>query len=182
SAQLLFFAMPNGISGRGSHTHNDKLSFVLRLDGHDVLVDSGTGCYTRDIASRNRFRSTAAHNTLLIDGVEQNHITPGRLGLFILGNEAAVSPIHEGFENGSPFLRASHKGYVSLGVIHTRTVRAVGGDQAFVIEDEIEGSGTHDFEFNLQLAPGRSAEIVPRENGTTCRIIGNPSVHLSVTG
>src|SRR6266478_1364264 len=73
SAELLFFAIPNGIFGKGSHTHNDKLSFVLRVGGQEVVCDSGTGCYTRDIALRNRFRSTAAHNTLLIDGTEQNH-------------------------------------------------------------------------------------------------------------
>src|SRR6266850_6287097 len=74
SADLLFLAIPNGIIGKGSHTHNDKLSFVLRVDDEEVLCDSGTGCYTRDVATRNRFRSTAAHNTLLIDGTEQNRI------------------------------------------------------------------------------------------------------------
>src|SRR5205807_1327217 len=35
-AEVLFFAVPNGISGKGSHTHNDKLSFVLRLGGQEV--------------------------------------------------------------------------------------------------------------------------------------------------
>ena len=77
SAELLFLAIPNGIYGKGSHTHNDKLSFVLRVGGQEVFCDSGTGCYTRDLATRNRFRSTAAHNTLMIDGTEQNRITAG---------------------------------------------------------------------------------------------------------
>src|SRR3989449_6248585 len=125
SAELLFFAIPNGIFGKGSHTHNDKLSFVLRVGGQEVLCDSGTGCYTRDIATRNRFRGTVAHNTLLIDGTEQNRIDPGPLGLFILGNEAAVSQIQEGRGARGCFLRASHTGYCSLGVTHARTIHVV---------------------------------------------------------
>ncbi len=182
SAELLFFAIPNGIFGKGSHTHNDKLSFALRMDGQEVLCDSGTGCYTRDIATRNRFRRTAAHNTLMIDGTEQNRISPGPLGLFILGDEAAVSSIQEGREAQDYFLRGSHTGYSSLGVKHTRTVRAVNDEHAFVIEDELDGDGVHDFELNFQLAPNRNAEIISLENGVMCRVLGDPQVELIVTG
>jgi hypothetical protein len=182
SADLLFFAIPNGIFGKGSHTHNDKLSFVLRVGGQEVLCDSGTGCYTRDVATRNRFRSTAAHNTLLIDGKEQNHIGTGPLGLFILGNEAAVNSMQAGSEAQGYFLRASHTGYRSLGVKHTRTVRATSCEKFFVIEDELEGDGVHDFEFNLQLARNRSAQLAAAENGILCRIVGDPEVRLAITG
>jgi hypothetical protein len=182
SAELLFFAIPNGIFGKGSHTHNDKLSFVLRISDQEILCDSGTGCYTRDVATRNQFRGTAAHNTLLIDGTEQNRIFPGPRGLFILGNEAAVSPIQAGGETRERFLRASHAGYQSLGVMHTRTVRAADGEPAFVIEDELDGEGVHDFELHLQLPPNRNAEVVSAENGILCRILGDPEVRLIVTG
>ena len=182
SADLLFFAVPNGIFGKGSHTHNDKLSFVLRVGGQEVLCDSGTGCYTRDIAIRNRFRSTAAHNTLLIDGTEQNRIDSSPFGVFILGNEAAVSPIQEGREAQGCFLRASHTGYRSLGVTHTRTIRVVDDRRAFVIEDELEGDGVHDFELNFQLAPNRSAEVAAAENGILCRILGDGQIQLAVAG
>ena len=182
SADLMFFAIPNGIFGKGSHTHNDKLSFVLRVGGQEVLCDSGTGCYTPDIATRNRFRSTAAHNTLLIDGTEQNRIDPGPLGLFILGNEAAVSQIQEGRGARGYFLRASHTGYCSLGVTHTRTIRVVDEERVFVIEDELEGEGDHDFELNLQLAPNRSAELAEAENGILCRVLGDRQVQLAVAG
>src|SRR6266436_2848813 len=182
SAELLFFAIPNGIFGKGSHTHNDKLSFVLRVGGQEVLCDCGTGCYTRDIATRNRFRSTAAHNTLLIDGAEQNRIDAGPSGLFILGNEAAVSSIQHGKEAQGYFLRASHTGYCSLGVKHTRTIRAVEDECIFAIEDELEGDGVHDFELNFQLAPHRNAEVVPAENGILWRILGDPQVQLAITG
>src|SRR3989441_8268327 len=182
SAELLFFAIPNGIFGKGSHTHNDKLSFVLRVGGQEVLCDSGTGCYTRDMATRNRFRSTAAHNTLLIDGAEQNRIDPGPLGLFILGDEAAVSQIQQGRGARGCFLRASHSGYCSLGVTHARTIHVVDGERTFVIEDELVGDGVHDFEFNLQLAPNRSAEVTAAENGIVCRILGDRQVQLTVNG
>src|SRR6266851_8379687 len=182
SAEILFFAIPNGIFGKGSHTHNDKLSFVLRVGGQEVLCDSGTGCYTRDMATRNRFRSTAAHNTLLIDGTEQNRIDSGPLGVFILGNEAAVSPIQHGKEAQGYFLRASHTGYCSLGVKHTRTVHAIQNERSFVIEDELEGDGVHDFEFNLQLAPNRNAQVTASENGILCRVLGDRQVQLAVSG
>ena len=182
SAELLFFAIPNGILGKGSHTHNDKLSFVLRVSGQEVFSDSGTGCYTRDLTMRNRFRSTEAHNTLLIDGTEQNRIDAGRRGLFVLGNEAAVSPIQAGREAQGYFLRASHIGYNSLGVIHTRTIRAVGDEFSFVIEDALDGDGVHDFELNFQLAPHRSAEVTAAENGILCRILGDRQIQLAISG
>jgi hypothetical protein len=178
----LFFAIPNGIFGKGSHTHNDKLSFVLRLGGREIFCDSGTGCYTREIATRNRFRSTAAHNTLLLDGTEQNRIFPGPRGFFIIGNEASVSPIQEGKDEHGPFLRASHAGYRSLGVVHTRTIRVASAEPGFIIEDELDGDGIHDFELNFQLAPNRTAELAPAENGISCQILGDASVQLTVSG
>src|SRR5207248_10997711 len=107
-AEVLFFAVPNGIFGKGSHTHNDKLSFVLRLDGDEVLCDSGTGCYTRDPEVRNRFRATAAHNSVLVDGEEQNTFDHGRTGLFWMGTEAEVALVEQWSEDGELFLRASH--------------------------------------------------------------------------
>jgi hypothetical protein len=181
SAELLFFAIPNGIFGKGSHTHNDKLSFVLRVGGQEIFCDSGTGCYTRDIATRNRFRSTAAHNALMIDGTEQNRIAPGPFGLFILGDEAAVSPIQAGGESQERFLCASHAGYRSLGVMHKRTIRAIDGEPAVVIDDKLEGDGVHDFELSFQLAPNRNAEIISLENGIMCSVLGDPEVQLIIT-
>ena len=171
-AELLLFAIPNGIHGKGSHTHNDKLSFVLRIAGREVLCDPGTGCYTRDMAMRNHFRGTAAHNTISIDRVEQNRIPAGLRGLFLLGNEAAVTPIEQGRDGQGWFLRASHRGYNALGVTHTRTVRAGADEPAFVIEDELDGAGEHEFEFNLQLAPECSGELSIEDKGIAFRIGG----------
>ncbi len=65
---------PNGQNGNGGHGHNDKLSFELMLDGEDIVVDPGTYVYTADPEERNKFRSTAYHNTVFLNGFEQNPI------------------------------------------------------------------------------------------------------------
>jgi hypothetical protein len=62
---------PFGLGGEGhcAHAHCDLLSFLLYIRGEPVLVDSGT--YTYNGAWRDRFRLTAAHNTVMIDGHDQ---------------------------------------------------------------------------------------------------------------
>jgi len=55
-------------------------------------------------------------------------------------------------------------------------------ERAFSIEDELDGDGVHDFEFNLQLAPNRSAEVAEAQNGIMCRILGDRQVQLTVSG
>ena len=65
----------NGGYGFGGHAHNDKLSFEMSLDGHDVIVDSGTYVYTSFPEMRNMFRSTMSHNTVVFPGLEQNVIS-----------------------------------------------------------------------------------------------------------
>jgi len=185
-AEVLFFAVPNGICGKGSHTHNDKLSFVLRLDGEEVLCDPGTGTYTRDARLRNHFRATAAHNCVVIDGQEQNTIEHSRSGLFWIGTEAEVGPIEQWCEHGSLCLRACHSGYKNVGVMHTRTICFPKERPAVMVEDELDGNGAHTFEINFQLAPDwkvnsldiLGSEILVRVSGRrglqiSCQSVGN---------
>ena len=71
----VFLLVTNGVvgtAGFGNHKHNDQLAFEYHLDGVPVFVDPGSHVYTSDPESRNRFRSTASHNTLMVDDVEQN--------------------------------------------------------------------------------------------------------------
>ena len=98
-ASVIFCAMPNGLRGKGSHTHCDKLSVIFRLGPDEVFCDSGSRCYTRSAELRNLDRSTRAHNTLMVDEAEQNIVPADPRLLFRCGNEAAVSPIAI-FEDG----------------------------------------------------------------------------------
>lgn len=85
---LSIFAGPVGQNGNGGHSHNDKLSVELNIDGEDLLVDPGTYLYTPSPELRNLFRSTSAHNTLLVDSIEQNDwYVDGYWGLFSIRPE-----------------------------------------------------------------------------------------------
>jgi hypothetical protein len=53
--------------GSAGHSHAHSLHFTLRHAGEPVLIDPGTYTYVSDPAWRDRFRGTAAHNTLRID-------------------------------------------------------------------------------------------------------------------
>ena len=62
-AEIVFDGGPFGPWG-GGHSHADTLSLTLRQGG-EVLIDPGTFTYISDPAWRSRFRSAAAHNTVV---------------------------------------------------------------------------------------------------------------------
>ncbi|HEU0119531.1 MAG TPA: alginate lyase family protein [Bryobacteraceae bacterium] len=58
-------------SRRGGHSHSDSLQILVRRGERELLVDAGTYTYVSDRKRRDWFRSTAAHNTVRVDGAEQ---------------------------------------------------------------------------------------------------------------
>lgn len=111
-----------GQLGNGGHAHNDQLSFELAVKGVSFLEDPGTFLYTPDWAGRNLFRSTAYHNTLAVEGLEQNPWENTRSGLFSLisrsraetieVDEWHISGCHQGFE--VPHKRALELGEATI--------------------------------------------------------------------
>jgi len=67
---LVVKAGPFGV-GSGGHSHSDVLSLTARAGSREILIDPGTFTYMADPAERNRFRGSAAHNTVRIDGRDQ---------------------------------------------------------------------------------------------------------------
>jgi hypothetical protein len=68
--QVIFDAGPFGADG-GGHSHADTLSLLLRCGPEEVLIDPGTYTYVGSAEWRRRFRGTAMHNTVRIDGLDQ---------------------------------------------------------------------------------------------------------------
>lgn len=127
--------------GRAGHSHSDALSLTVRSNGRVILADSGTFTYVGDPTWRNRFRGSAAHSTIRIDGRDQ--AVP--VGPFWWGDPATVQ-VHAASED-SIDARCSYAGFV-----HRRTVRFVPPGIVFVV-DEVSGpSGEHVVEQFWQIA------------------------------
>ncbi len=170
--EILFVAMPNSISGKGSHSHNDKLSLIMRVGGEEILCDSGTCCYTRDATTRNRFRSSTAHNTVIVDEKEQNPFSLEEQFLFCMENVAQASAIEVKQDGGTYTFHSSHSGYRGMGVTHSRTVRLTDTNRV-IVEDEITGDGVHRFEANWHLNSTYRVEAIETvEHGVCCQIQG----------
>lgn len=151
---LLFNASGVGARGRGSHGHNDALSLEVSACNVSFIVDPGTYVYTADLTERNLFRSVRYHSTVEVDGEEQNTTNPGTP--FVLGNEA--HPRVRSFETGpdNDLIIAEHSGYARLQepVICVRAVRFDKRKRFWLVEDELQGAGEHDFRFRFHFASG----------------------------
>ena len=144
---------PNGQNGNGGHCHNDKLSFELCIDGEDVIIDPGTYVYTSDLKARNRFRGVAYHNTVMVDGKEQNRFN--EKNLFWMRNEAKTKVNKWEIGNEVDVFIGEHYGYkrFSQHVIHKREIRYYKKDKKWEIIDKFTGKGEYNLEWNLILSP-----------------------------
>ena len=144
-----------GQLGNGGHAHNDTLSFVLHAGGQPIVTDPGSYTYTRDPAARDRFRATAAHATIEIDGEEINRLDRG---LFSLTDEDA--PVVELAEIGPGKQRvvAAHAGYRRLPDPVTHRREWLLADGVLTVRDELECRAAHRAVVTLPLATGVRAE------------------------
>jgi hypothetical protein len=150
-----------GTAGAGNHKHNDLLSFELAIDDTAFIVDPGAYIYTASPTWRNRFRSTSYHNTVVIDGQEQNRLPQDKL--FRLVPDA--QPIVHAWCSTADYdwLDAEHTGYLRLlqPVTHRRTFRLETHLENLHITDILHGRGEHRAEWYFHFDHG--IEIEPLE-------------------
>ena len=130
---LILDAGPHGYLN-GGHAHADALSVVASIGEQPLLIDPGTATYTMDPAMRDRFRSTAMHNTLTIDGRSQS--IPH--GPFHWESRADASVRRWKSGGTCEYIEASHPGYEP--VVHLRGVLAV-HRLGWIIIDWVIGHG-----------------------------------------
>lgn len=92
------------------HAHADTLSFELSYAGHRVFVNSGTSEYGTG-PERLRQRGTAAHNTVIVEGLDSSEVWSG----FRVGRRARPNAISVGANPcGWQYVQATHDGYIYL--------------------------------------------------------------------
>jgi len=145
---VVFDCGPLGMGALAGHGHADALSFTLRAFGRDILVDLGTYDYFSYPKWREYFRSTRAHNTVVIDGRDQSEM----LGLFLWGRRAKADCLSWQPTDVGGKVIGKHDGYMHLDdpVIHKRMIDLDGQD--LVIRDDIIARGKHEIEVFFHLA------------------------------
>jgi len=167
SDHVFLDAAPIGQGGRGGHGHNDCLSFEAVLCGVPLVTDCGAYIYTGSYRERNRFRSTHAHNTPIIDGEEINRLHGERM-LWTMHNDA--QPTVRRCSLGGPIeeLEASHSGYQRLTdrITPVRLFRLDHSSHELTITDrfEAESDGRHSIEIPLHFDPGTHLEEIDRRH------------------
>lgn len=154
-----------GTQGFGNHKHNDQLSFEFHAGG-PLIVDPGSYVYTSDPDARNLFRSVAYHNTLMIDGAEQNKINPE--WLFRMFEQARAEHLAFDADAAMAEYHGRHRGYEALPdpVIHERRFRFERRTGRLEILDRVTGHGRHQCVWHFHFAPGVTATL----DGSCCRL------------
>ena len=142
--RIIFDTAPLGSDYLPGHAHCDMLSVLMDFREQNVLCDTGVFEYAEG-ARRTYSRSTAAHNTVVLDGLEQAEIWKSfRVGRRGHPQEMKIT---------SSELSCEHTGFAiwQRGLDHRRTIRLL--ENGFEWVDHVQGPGEHRFEAYFHFAP-----------------------------
>jgi hypothetical protein len=138
-------AGPLGYLSIAAHGHADALAFTLSAAGTELLIDPGTYAYHTQRKWRDYFRGTAAHNTVMIDGLDQSEVG----GNFIWLRKANATC--EAFRSSAKkdCLLGRHDGYALLSdpVMHMRKLTYLKRERTLLVEDTLQCRAAHDAGF-----------------------------------
>ena len=152
---MIIDCVPADPKAPSGHKHNSRLSFELFAYDKSFIIDPGAYIYTADKEMRNLFRSTMYHNTVVVDGEEQNRFDENEL--FAMGLDAAVKVNKWLVTEEHDFLDAEHNGYARLKnpVVHRRQIYFNKEKGYWMIKDMLTGEGgyKHKFDLYFHFAP-----------------------------
>lgn len=148
---------PLGYLSIAAHGHADALAVTISDEGHELIVDPGTGSFYGDPAVRAVHRGTRVHPTVCVDAADQS--VPG--GPFYWRRHARTTVHAVDLRHG--VVDAEHDGYRRLPdpVVHRRWLIARPADPTVLVVDLIDGRGAHDVAVSWPLHPSLDATAVP---------------------
>lgn len=155
-----------GLHGLGGHAHNDDFSICLEWRRRPIIVDPGSFLYASDPEARNRFRSTAYHNTLQVDGAEQRRLT---------SSVFALAGSDEAFETAGVGETTWAVQRMATAHVHRREVSVSGDDVG--ICDRVAASGRHRLRWSFHLHPEVRPQLTPQ--GFILTIPEGGALHLT---
>jgi len=139
----------------GGHAHADALSLTFARNAIPLLVDPGTGCYTIDPTLRDRFRSTALHNTAVVDDRPQSEPD----GPFHWSRATDATVVRWRTNGSFDYFDGTHDGYGN--VQHRRHVLAL-HDDLLIVADLIAGAGRHIASVHWHVDPRWDVQVQGR--------------------
>jgi uncharacterized heparinase superfamily protein len=133
-----------------AHAHADMFSYELTIGGQPVILDSGVFEYAEG-EWRTRFRSTAAHNTVDVDGRDQSEMW----GSFRVGRRAYVLRTSWNETPERTTIDGTHDGYKDghAPLLHRRVITALHQPRLWLILDRVSGAPGHLARSHIHLHP-----------------------------
>ena len=155
SCKVIVDAGPFALGSAG-HSHAGKLSVIVTAEDREILIDPGTFGYLGP--ERDRFRGTAAHNTIRIDGLDQAEPA----NPFRWAHPPQVRILQWASSETGDILQAQ---CAYRGFLHRRHVQMVIGAErdplALLILDEISGPpGVHTLEQFWHLGDDSAVDML----------------------
>ncbi|MFH0856611.1 MAG: heparinase II/III family protein [bacterium] len=129
--QLIFDVGPY----RTEHSDLDALNFILYSNGLNMITDSGLYTYEEGFY-KSYFHGSRAHNTVVVDGMDQ------KLGTASAGN----------FFEGEGYVYQSGQHNLYSGVSHQRGILLIGHDVVIII-DRLTSEDEHKYEQLFHFSP-----------------------------
>lgn len=175
-AKLVCDAAEIGPAIQPGHAHADTLSFELSIGLQRVIVNSGTSEYGLS-AERLRQRSTAAHNTVVLNDSNSSDVWSG----FRVGRQSSIIKKKITLTDEKSIITAAHNGYAPS--IHNR--QWVLSPDQLLIQDTLHATGVKKsylhFHPNVQVTKqSDSVALLEWPTGQATLEVVSPDVSLNL--
>jgi hypothetical protein len=171
-ADARYLAFDCGPIGAGNHGHLDALSIEVAAYGRPLVIDPGRFTYleTGEMNWRARFRGTAAHNTVTVDGRDQAiYRRRGSGGKSKIAAPHPTATLVASESRGSIARLHGRITSPNYDAVHERHVLFV-RELYWVIVDVLLSATTHDYCANFQLTPAAVGRLILAEESGAARV------------